>query len=123
MLNDLDLARDCHAHAERMTRQLARLSALPAGRTFPVTVTLGRAGTTLWVFVPGELYHIFQTALRSRFADMAMVVVTLANDWQPGYLPTESSYGKGIYQETIAVLAAGSLERLIEVVSAEMGTI
>jgi len=120
MLDDLDLARDCRAHVERMTRQLARLSALPAGPTFPLSVTLGRAGTTLWVFVPGELYHVFQTALRSRYPDKALVVVTLTNDWQPGYLPTESSYGKGIYQETIAVLAAGSLERLIEAVGDEL---
>ncbi|MSR54988.1 MAG: hypothetical protein EXS09_17125 [Gemmataceae bacterium] len=114
MRNALDLARDCHARVERMTRQLARLSALPAGPSFPVSVTLGRAGTTLWVFVPGELYHVFQTTLRSRFTERTIVVVTLTNDWQPGYLPTESSYGKGIYQETIAVLAAGSLERLID---------
>jgi hypothetical protein len=48
-----------------------------------------------------------------------VIVATLANDWQPGYLPTAESYGHGIYQETIAVLAAGSLEMLIESVCKE----
>jgi len=122
MLNDLDLARDCRAHVERMTRQLARLNALPPGPTFPLSVIIGRSGTTFWIFVPGELYHLFQTTLRLRFTDRAVIVVTLTNDWQPGYLPTESSYGKGIYQETIAMLAAGSLERLIERVANELNT-
>lgn len=120
MLNDLELTRDCHAQVERMTRQLARLQALPQGPAFPVTVTVGRTGNVLWVMAPGELYHVFQTTLRDRFPGKAVVVITLTNDWQPGYLPTESSYGKGIYQETIAVLAAGSLERLLEASSREL---
>jgi hypothetical protein len=120
-LNDIDLARDCRAHAERMTRQLNRLRALPAGKAYPYPVTLGHTGTVLWVLVPGELYHIFQTTLRSRFPDKVIVVATLTNDWQPGYLPTAESYGKGIYQETIAVVAPGSLEMLIEAVATELG--
>ena len=34
--------------------------------------------------------------------------MTLANGSRAAYLPTADAYGKGIYQETIAVLAAGS---------------
>jgi hypothetical protein len=117
---DLDHARDCRAHVERMTRQLARLSALPPGRTYPYRMVLGRAGSTIWVLVPGELYHVFQTTIRGRFPNRAIVVAALTNDWQPGYLPTEESYGHGIYQETIAVLAPGSLETLIETVTREL---
>jgi hypothetical protein len=119
-LNDIDLARDCRAHAERMTRQLNRLRALPAGETYPYRVTIGRTGTVLWVLVPGELYQVFQMTLRSRFPNMAAVIATLTNDWQPGYLPTAESYGKGIYQETIAVVAPGSLEKLTETVIEEL---
>jgi hypothetical protein len=122
MLNDVDLARDCHAHVERMTRQLARLRALPTGRTYRYRFTLGRTGTALWVLAPGELYHVFQTTLRARFPKFAVIVATLTNDWQPGYLPTASSYGRGIYQETIAVVAPGSLETLIEAVLRELRT-
>jgi hypothetical protein len=118
-LNDIDLARDCRAHVERMTRQLIRLRALPSGKTYPYRISIGRTGTALWVLCPGELYQTFQTTLRSRVPDNAVIVATLANDWQPGYLPTAESYGHGIYQETIAVLAAGSLEMLIESVCKE----
>jgi hypothetical protein len=119
-LNDIDLARDCRAQAERMTRQLNRLRALPPGETYPYSVTIGHTGGVLWVLVPGELYHAFQMTLRSRFLDKAIVVAALTNDWQPGYLPTVGSYGRGIYQETIAVVAPGSLETLIEAVLTEL---
>ena len=117
---DLDRASICRAHVERQIRQLSRLGALPPGRVYPFRVVLGRAGSTLWVLVPGELYQVFQTALRVRHPESAVIVTTLTNDWQPGYLPTTESYGHGIYQETIAVLAPGSLEMLIESVSREL---
>jgi hypothetical protein len=119
--DDLERSRDCRAHAERMTRQLNRLRALPPGPTYPYTIVLGRTGTALWVLAPGELYHVFQTTLRAKFADAAVIVATLVDDWQPGYLPTATSYGHGIYQETIAVIGAGGLERLIEEVSRQLG--
>jgi hypothetical protein len=121
--NDIERAREARAHAERMTRQLARLRALPAGRAYPYSVTVGRTGTALWVLAPGELYQVFQTTLRARFPDAAVIVATLVDDWQPGYLPTAESYGRGIYQETIAVVGPGSLERLIEAVSRQLGEV
>jgi len=46
--------------------------------------------------------------------------VTLANGARPAYLPTEDAYGKGIYQESIAVLAPGSLERLVGAVGEQI---
>jgi hypothetical protein len=33
-----------------------------------------------------------------------------------------ASYGKGLYQEEVSVLARGSLEKLIETISAEITT-
>jgi hypothetical protein len=106
-------ARDAHAHVERMTRQLWRLSALPAGQ-FPLRVTIAQLGEALWVFVPGEHYQILQTALRERFPDRPILVTTLTAGWQPGYIPAADTYGRGIYQSDIAVVAAGSAERIID---------
>jgi hypothetical protein len=97
-----------------MTRQLARLNTLPAGKTYPCRVTIGQLGDSLWVLVPGELYQVFQTTLRQRFAPRPVIVATLANDWHPGYIPAASSCGYGIYQDTIAAVAPGALETLIE---------
>jgi len=112
--------RDAHAHVERMNRQIARLTTLPPGKSYPFPVALWRLGDSLWVFTAGEQYQLFQTELRRRFPGMAVVVTTIADDWQPGYLPTASSYGYGIYQEEIAAVGPGALEALIEAVSREL---
>jgi hypothetical protein len=118
--NDTARVSKCRAKAEQMTRQLARLASLPSGTTYPLRVGVLRLGHGVWVFVSGELYQHFQTKLRARFPEYAVLVATVTNDWQPGYLPTASSYGHGIYQDVIAAVAPGSLEALTEVVSREI---
>ncbi|MFO0804614.1 MAG: hypothetical protein U0791_16010 [Gemmataceae bacterium] len=112
--------RDAHAHVERMNRQIARLRTLPAGKSYPFPVGLWRLGDSLWIFTAGEQYQVLQTELRRRFPHMAVIVTTIADDWQPGYLPSASSYGYGIYQETIAAVGPGALEALIESLSREL---
>lgn len=109
--------RDCRAKVEQMTRQLARLEALVPGRAWPLSVTIAKLGDALWIFVPGELYQVFQTALRARLAPRPVLVTTLTDDWQPGYIPPASVFGYGIYQEVIAATSPGSLETLIESVA------
>jgi hypothetical protein len=112
--------RDCRAQVEQMTRQLRRLDSLPSGPSFPLRIVLGRVGDGLWVLTPGELYQVFQTSLRQALAPRPVLVGTLTGDWQPGYLPDAASYGKGIYQDTISPLAAGSLEKLLQAVSTRL---
>ena len=80
-------------------------------------VQLGIVGEAAWVFVPGELYQVFQTMLRERFAPTPIFVTTLTNDWQPGYIPPANGFGYGIYQEVIAATSPGCLESLMESVS------
>jgi hypothetical protein len=120
---DIQKARDCRARVEQANRQITRLSVLPPGKVFPYGLRVGRFGDALWVFVPGELYSGFQVALRARFPQFPMVVATLTNDWQPGYLPAAWSYGYGVYQETIACVAPGSLEVVIESVAREIAAL
>ncbi len=115
--NDEPRVRDCRAQVEQRTRQLNRLQNLVPGHCYPLTLRLGMVGDAVWVFVPGELYQIFQTTLRDRFDRHPVLVTTLTNDWQPGYIPPASSYGYEIYQEVIAATAPGCLELLIEAVS------
>ena len=111
---------EARARSEQMVRQLARLDSLPEGSVYPLLVTVSRLGGAIWIFTPGELYQKFQQTLRNRFPTTALVIGTITNDWQPGYIPAVESYGYGIYQETIAAVAPGSLEVLIEVVSREL---
>ncbi len=117
---DATRARDCRAMVEQMTRQLARLTALPPGKTYPFSVSLWHVGEARWLFVPGELYQTFQLTLRQRFADAPFVIATVTGDWQPGYLPPASGYGYGIYQEEIAAVGPGALEVLIEDIARHM---
>jgi hypothetical protein len=114
---DAHRQRDSRAKVEQMTRQLLRLRSLPPGATFPFSIIVGQLGDALWMLVPGELYQIFQRTLRTRFAPRPVVVATLTNDWQPGYLPAASCFGTGVYPDTIASVAPGALEVLIESVT------
>ena len=121
--NDTARVSECRARSEQMTRQLTRLAAMPTGPAYPYRVSVSRLGDSVWVFCPGELYQVFQTTLRARFPHVAVVIATVTNDWQPGYLPAASSYGYGIYQEIIAAVAPGSLETVIEAVSRKVKTL
>jgi hypothetical protein len=90
---------------------------LPPGDAFPFDVALWRIGDGLWVAVEGEPYNYLQRELRSRFPQTPIVVCVLSGGSRPSYLPTRETYARGIYQESIAMLAAGSLERLVDKIS------
>jgi hypothetical protein len=119
---DLAAARDCRARVEQATRWLARLGELPPGPAFPLRITLWWLGDAVWLFVPGEHYQFLQTSLRARFPRLPIVVVTLTGGWLPGYLPTAQTYGKGIYQESIALVAPGCAEALAEEIARRIGS-
>lgn len=110
--------RDCRAEIERRTRQLTRLRALAPGDAFPLPVHVARLGDAVWVFLPGELYQEFQIAIRNAVPGTPVIVATLTNDWQPGYIPPAHTFGHGIYQEVIAATAAGAAEQLTETIVA-----
>ncbi len=113
---DEERLRIARAQVEQRSRQLARLGALAPGRTWPLPVEIGLVGDAVWVLVPGELYQVVQRTLRERLAPRVVIVSTVTNDWQPGYIPPASTYGYGIYQEIIAATAPGALEVLIEAI-------
>lgn len=107
-------AAECRAMAERNNRLLHRFSQLPQGDAFPLQVVLWRIGDAVWLGVQGESYNVLQTELRRRFPERVVIVASIAADWGASYLPPRELYDTGIYQESIAVVAAGSLEQLIE---------
>lgn len=107
-------AADLRALGERKNRLLHRLAQLPPGDTFPLQVALWHIGDAIWLGVQGESYNLLQTELRRRFPDRIIIVASIAADWGASYLPPRDLYDTGIYQESIAIVAAGSLEQLIE---------
>ena len=111
---DLGATRDARAMAERQTRMLRRLAQLPKGTAYPFDLHVWRMGDAVWVAIPGEHYSYLQTNLRSRFPNRIIIVITLTGGWGPSYVPTRETYGKGLYQESVAVLAPGSLEKITD---------
>ena len=112
--DDEPAAADLRALVERKTRVLARLENLPAGESYPFQVVLWRLGDAIWLAMQGEPYNLLQRSIRERFAGTPIIVGTVANGSGTCYLPPAELYGTGIYEESISVLEAGSLERLIE---------
>lgn len=120
---DQDAIRECRAMVERQTRLLGRLELLPPGPDYPLRALVLRFGDAVWVAMQGEPYSQLQQTLRARFPEVPIVVIGIAYSWGPGYLPPQDRYGQGIYQESIAVLAAGCLEELIERLAALIGRV
>lgn len=116
-------ARDARAMVERKTRLFTRLAKLPAGDHYPLEATLWRTGESCWLAIQGEHYQVLQTELRARYPHAALMICTIASDWTASYLPPADVYDKNIYQETIAVVAPGSLERVIANVAQEIGAL
>jgi hypothetical protein len=106
-----DHAAESRARAERAARLLWRLESLPPD-SYPLPITLARFGDAFWLFVSGEHYQSLQRALRDHFPKLPIIVATLTGGWQPGYIPPAHTYGRGIYQEQIAVVAAGAAEQI-----------
>ncbi|MHC4402539.1 MAG: neutral/alkaline non-lysosomal ceramidase N-terminal domain-containing protein [Planctomycetota bacterium] len=112
--------RNARAMVERMTRSLTRIAHLPPGDACPYPVDLMRIGDAIWLSLNGEHYNKLQREIRARFPRVPIVVGTLANGSSVSYLLDWQSYGKGLYQEKVSVLAQGCLEKLIEAVSREI---
>ncbi|HUE71869.1 MAG TPA: neutral/alkaline non-lysosomal ceramidase N-terminal domain-containing protein [Pirellulaceae bacterium] len=111
---DVAASRNSRAMVERQTRMIRRLEQLPPGDQYPLRIQLWRMGDAIWLAVSGEHYSFLQTSLRTRFPGVPIVVITLTGGWGPSYIPTRETYGKGIYQESIALVAPGSLEQIVE---------
>lgn len=117
---DVARAADCRAFIERADRLLVRLDLL-RGPAYPFALRLWQAGDAVWLAVESEHYQYLQRELRRRHPSTPIVVITLVNGSGPVYLPTASTYGRGIYQERVAVLEAGCLEALTDAASGRIG--
>lgn len=117
---DEALARKCRAKVEVATRQLLRLNRIKLDRPYPLPIHLWQTGDCLWLAVESEHYQLLQSTLRQRFPEQAMVVATIVNGSSHTYFPPREVYGTGVYQDTVALLAPGSLERLIEEIAGQI---
>lgn len=110
-------AADARAMVERADRLLTRIARLPAGDSYPYRAAIWRMGDAVWLPLEGEHYNALQRALRRSFPNLAIIVGTVANGSNVWYLPDQESYGKGLYQEEVSIVAQGGLETLTEALS------
>ena len=113
-------ARDCRAQVEIKTRQLVRLRTLPPGPSYPFPINMWQIGDAIWVALEAEHYQLLQSSLRERFPNTTIIVATIVNGSLQSYLPPREVYGTGIYQDSVALLAPGSLEMLIDEIGAQI---
>ncbi len=117
---DTTRVRDARAMVERMTRSLKRVGHLPPGDCYPYPVRLWKLGDAVWLALGGEHYNLLQRELRRRFPGTPIVVGTIANANDVSYVLDKESFGKGLYQEDVSVLARGSLETLIDAIAEQL---
>ena len=108
------------AMSERKRRLLHRLKQLPSEENFPLEAIVFRLGGAVWIIIQGEPYSVLQKTLRERFPGTPLVISAIASHWGASYLPPKKIYDKGIYQESIAIVAAGSLEIVIETIISQI---
>ena len=111
---DAEAIRNAHAMVERTTRRLIRFAPLPPGESYPYPLIAWRIGDAVWLALDGEHYNILQRTLRARFPHIPLIIGTIANGSTVWYLPEATSYGLGLYEEEVSVLAQGCLEAVIE---------
>lgn len=107
-------AGDFRALAEQQTRRLQRIESLPPGASMAYSIWLWSIGDAFWLAVEGEPYQLLQRSLRQRFPGVPIMVASLANGARANYMIPAGAYGSGRYPDTIAVLAKGSLETVID---------
>lgn len=115
-------AADCRAQVERTRRAMRRVEGVTPGQPAPYGVTLWRLGEGVFVLVSGEPYNLLQRELRVRFPDTPIIVGVLCNRGTGGYLLPADEYGKGIYQESAAVIGPGGLALVIDNISEQLRT-
>lgn len=106
---------DERVRGERLSRRVHLRRSLPEARA-GIGLWVWRVGNAVFVGQPNEAYSTFQTELRRRFPEQALVVMNLVNGPGLGYLPEASAYRfeRDLYQVWQTPFARGSLERLLE---------
>ncbi|MGE3314019.1 MAG: hypothetical protein AB7O26_02805 [Planctomycetaceae bacterium] len=107
------------AMVERQRRLIERIRPLPPGR-YPYRVKLLKIGDAIWIELEGEPYFYLQGELQRRFPQTLFIFAVLSNGSRPSYLPRREDYDKPLYQVEVSLLAAGSLERIVDEISSQL---
>lgn len=104
---------------ERKRRLIERIAPLPSGQ-YPYPVEIWELGDVTWIAVDGEPYYAVQSEVERRFPDRTLIFITLSNGALASYVPTREAHEKSLYQVEVAHVAPGSLERIIDGITAAL---
>lgn len=96
-----------------VTPHPAPITLPPHHVTSPITTELAQHGR----------YGALQEELRRRHPSLHLIIATITNAYRCSYLPDRDAHGRPVYPVDTAVLAPGSLETLIDAVSARLGAV
>jgi hypothetical protein len=105
---------DADALEERIQRAKRLRIGYESGQVTSHPVWIWQWGEAIFVAQPGEAYSFLQTELRRRHPKQIIFVMNLTN--YPGlfYLPIKSAYVAPAYQAWQTLLAAGSLDQIVD---------
>ncbi len=84
-------------------------------RTLPVEVQVFRLSRDLAIVtLPGEVFVEHGLAIKKASPFPTTLVIELANDSGPAYVPTRKAFGEGAYEVYSAFLAEGAGERMVD---------
>jgi hypothetical protein len=107
------------ALAERLRRKRDIRRILGDGSSFTITIAAWKIGDTLLVGSCCEAYSVLQQELRRRFPDRTVICMNLING-TIGYLPPAEMYEFDVYPAWQTPFAKGSLERVIDGMTAAL---
>jgi hypothetical protein len=104
---------------EKIARRRAIRQIVGDGPTSRMPLYLWRLGDSFLLGQQNEAYSPLQTQPRARHPHAPIAVMNLVNG-SGGYLPPADVYDTGCYQVSHTPFAAGSLERLVDLVTATL---
>jgi hypothetical protein len=100
---------------ERLKRRRSLRQDLGNGNSRVISFPIWQVGNAVFVALNAEAYSSFQTTLRQRFPDIAVVCMNISNGYL-SYLPSQEAYEiPELYQVKVAVFERGCLEKTIDV--------
>lgn len=104
---------------ERLHRKRRVRMTVGEGDTSQVPFWIWRVGDALFVGHPMEAYSLFQTELRCRYPECAVVAINVVNGHY-GYMPPAERFGDDLYPVWQTPFAAGCLEQSIAFCASEL---
>lgn len=102
------------ALAERLRRQILRVSAFDGSSRYSSPVILWQLGSTVWISQPEENFACFQQELRALYPDRTVLPLNLAAGPTVSYIYPPDRAGDSLYQVWVSTFAADAYDHQMQ---------